>query len=55
MADSFSVPPIADVEKIMEWIEDQMPDVEIDSETCVPLTRAGERMDWDLAVGHLFG
>ena len=38
----------------IKWIESQIPDLEIDAETCVPLTRAGETIDWDLAVGHLF-
>jgi len=35
------------------WIESQMPDVIIDSKTCVSLW-TGERIDWNLAVGHLF-
>jgi hypothetical protein len=55
LADSFRVPPIADEQDTVEWIESQFPDLEIDAETCVPLTSAGETIDWDLAVGHLFG
>ena len=35
------------------WFQSQMPDLDIDAETCVTQWR-GERIDWDLAVGHLF-
>jgi hypothetical protein len=31
-----------------------MQDFEIDESTCVPNWMAGDRMDWDLAVGALF-
>jgi hypothetical protein len=55
LADSFSIPSIADEQDTVEWIEARFPDLDIDAETCVPLTRAGETIDWDLAVGHLFG
>ena len=54
LADSFRMPPIGDEQDTVEWIQAQFPYLEIDEETCVPLTRAGETMDWDLAVGHLF-
>ena len=55
LADSFKMPSIADEQDAVEWMETRIPDLEIDAETCVPLTRAGETIDWDLAVGHLFG
>ncbi len=54
LADSFRLPSIRDEQNTVEWIEAHIPDLEIDAETCVPLTRAGETIDWDLAVGHLF-
>jgi hypothetical protein len=54
LADSFRMPSIADEQDAIEWIEAQFPDLDIDPETCVPLTSAGETIDWDLAVGHLF-
>jgi len=54
LADSFSMPPIADDQDPVDWIKTQNPDLDIDPETCVPITRAGETIDWDLAVGHLF-
>jgi len=54
LADWYRLPSIADEQNTLEWIEAQLPDVDIDSETCVPLTSAGEKMDWNLAVGHLF-
>ena len=38
------------------WIKDWMPedDLEIDEETCTAKWHAGDTMDWNLAVGHLF-
>ena len=54
LADSSVLPSIRDEKNTVEWIEAHIPDLEIDAETCVPLTRAGETIDWDLAVGHLF-
>ena len=36
------------------WITDWIPEPEIDEETCVAKWYAGDRMDWDLAVGALF-
>jgi len=54
LADSFRLPSIGDEKKTVEWIVAQIPDLKIDAETCIPLTTAGETIDWDLAVGHLF-
>lgn len=36
------------------WIKARLSDLEIDEETCVPQWYAGDRMDWDLGVWHLF-
>lgn len=36
------------------WMRQQSDVMGIDHETCVPTIYAGERIDWDLAVGHLF-
>jgi hypothetical protein len=36
------------------WVTDWMPEMEIDEKTCVSKWYAGDRMDGDLAVGHLF-
>ncbi len=36
------------------WINDWMPDNEIDEDSCTAKWYAGDTMDWDLAVGHLF-
>ena len=36
------------------WINDWMPEMEIDEKTCVSKWYAGDRMDWDIAVGNLF-
>jgi hypothetical protein len=54
LADSFSMPPISNEQDAVAWIKTRNPDQEIDAETCVPLTSAGETIDWDLAVEHLF-
>lgn len=32
----------------------RMQDIENDDSTCVPNWMAGDTMDWNLAVGHLF-
>ncbi len=54
LADSFRQPSITNSQNTTKRIKDQIPDLDIDADTCVPLTMAGERMDWGLAVGHLF-
>jgi len=38
----------------IHMIKDWMQDVEIDEKTCIPHCYAGDRMDWDMAVGNLF-
>jgi hypothetical protein len=46
--------PLPDDATIEDWMVSHMQDVEIDETTCVPNWMAGDKMDWDLAVGHLF-
>jgi len=46
--------PLPDDATIEDWMVSHMQDVEIDDTTCVPNWMAGDKMDWDLAVGHLF-
>jgi hypothetical protein len=36
------------------WIKARLSDLDIDEETCVPQWYAGDRMDWDLGIWHLF-
>ncbi|MEX2495759.1 MAG: DUF222 domain-containing protein [Woeseia sp.] len=36
------------------WIAARLTDLEIDEHSCVPQWYAGEKMDWNLAVGNLF-
>ena len=45
---------VPDGSDLMEWIQFDNPNTDIDGQTCVPMWRAGESVDWDLAVGHLF-
>jgi len=45
---------VDDGHMIEGWVTDWMPELEIDEKTCVSKWYAGDRMDWDLAVGHLF-
>ena len=49
------LPTIDEGHLIEGWIKDWMPEFEIDEETCVAKWYAGDRMDWDMAVGNLFG
>lgn len=46
--------PLPDEAMIEDWMVSHMQDIEIDDTTCVPNWMAGDKMDWDLAVGHLF-
>ena len=39
--------------QLEQWLRKDDPDTDIHEQTCVPLW-AGERMDWDIAVGGLF-
>jgi len=53
LVESWQLASLPNAEEPINWRESYMPDVVIDSETCVSLW-TGERIDWDLAVGHLF-
>ena len=54
LEESYDMPPVPDGEDLTDWVNSRTPETDIDSDTCVPETTAGERMDWHLAVGHLF-
>jgi len=54
LAESFNLTAISTDQTTIESLQSRIPDLEIDAETCVPMTRAGDHMDWHLAVGHLF-
>jgi hypothetical protein len=41
-------------DEISDWIHSMATEFVIDGETCVPRWYAGDRLDWDLGVGHLF-
>jgi hypothetical protein len=41
-------------EDIKDWLDREFFDKGIDADTCRSQWYAGERMDWNLAVGHLF-
>lgn len=46
--------PVPDDAAIEDWMVSHRQDLAIDADTCVPNWLAGDRMDWDLAVGNLF-
>jgi hypothetical protein len=50
----FSESITLDEGEINDWIHAMATEFEIDGETCVPRWYSGDRMDWDLGVGHLF-
>ena len=54
LADYSRLPPIDNDQHPVAWLDVQMPNLNIDANTCVSETTAGERMDWHLAVGHIF-
>ena len=45
---------VAANDDVREWVNREFFEADIDSETCAAKWYAGERMDWDLAVGSLF-
>jgi hypothetical protein len=51
---AFSASITLDEGEISDWIHAMATEFEIDGETCVPRWYSGDRMDWDLGVGHLF-
>ena len=48
------MPGVAANDDVQLWIDREFFEANIDSETCTAKWYAGERMDWDLAVGNLF-
>ena len=54
LADYFELSSIGHESDPVEWIDSTIPHLDIDADTCVPQTFAGDRIDWHLAVGHLF-
>jgi uncharacterized protein YijF (DUF1287 family) len=48
------LPDIDHREHLYDWFEREAQVVGIDRDACVPDWYAGDTMDWDLAVGHLF-
>jgi hypothetical protein len=55
LAPSPMMPGVAANEDVRQWMDREFFEANIDSETCTAKWYAGERMDWDLAVGSLFG
>ena len=55
LARSFRPKSVLADQEAIDWMKAHIPNLKIDADTCVPLTTAGERMDMNLAVGHLFG
>lgn len=51
---SVSLPEIDPQTDLYDWFERETRVAGIDADTCVPDWYAGDTMDWDLAVGHLF-
>ena len=54
LAEYVELPSIGHRSDPVKWIDSTIPHLDIDAETCVPQTFAGDRIDWHLAVGHLF-
>jgi hypothetical protein len=55
LAPSPMMPGVAANDDVQQWMDREFFEANIDSETCTAKWYAGERMDWDLAVGGLFG
>ena len=52
---SSSMPGLTAGHNIRQWLDTEFAEANIDSETCTARWYAGERIDWNLAVGNLFG
>ncbi|HET6630147.1 MAG TPA: hypothetical protein VFG91_10265 [Woeseiaceae bacterium] len=48
-----ALPPVAERTDPREWLRNDVGNLRITPKTCVTKW-TGERMDWNLAVGHLF-
>jgi len=55
LASSHMMPGVAANDDVQQWMHREFFEANIDSETSTAKWYAGERMDWDLAVGSLFG
>ena len=55
LASSHTMPGIAANDDVQQWLDREFFEKSIDEDTCTAKWYAGERMDWDLAVGSLFG
>jgi len=55
LAPSAMMPGVAANDDVQQWMDREFFEANIDSETCTAKWYAGERMDWDMAVGSLFG
>jgi len=51
---SVTLPEIDPRIDLYDWFEREAQVADIDRDACVPDWYAGDTMDWDLAVGHLF-
>jgi len=54
ISQSVSLPEIDPRIDLYDWFEREAQIADIDQDACVPDWYAGDTMDWDLAVGHLF-
>jgi hypothetical protein len=54
LADWSALPIGVDFHDVQAWMDREFFEADIDSETCTAKWHAGERMDWDMAVGALF-
>jgi len=43
-----------DDQELAAWLDSEFFENGLDSDRCAAKWHAGEQMDWDLAVGHLF-
>jgi hypothetical protein len=55
LASSHTMPGVAANDDVQQWMDREFFEANIDREACTAKWYAGERMDWDLAVGNLFG
>ncbi len=54
LANWAALPTGVDFHDVQAWMDRDFFEADIDSETCTAKWHAGERMDWDMAVGALF-
>ncbi len=54
LPESWPLPGLVANRNPCQWFQRRIADLEIDSETCVPESYAGDTMDWHMAVSTLF-